>query len=112
MGISNKRRRMRNTEVAPLTLEELMRDRDARGVFDYLGGMRADNPEDAVGIMTVSEYLKMPLSKINYAMQRLRASGLADDDSGFLYLTPERGMNVYRGLRELERAVTPPADKA
>jgi len=102
-------RRVRKKKDTPLTLDELMWNRNVRKVFNYLGNMRADNPGDAIGIMTVSEELKMPLSDINYAMHRLCVSGLGGKDSGFLYLTPDRGMHAHMKLHDLKKILEPSA---
>ena len=105
MYTSNKRRRARDKIDAPLTLDELTWDKDLRRVFDYLGSRRANNLEDAIGIGTASEELKMSLSKIRYAMRRLQVSGFGVDDSDLLYLTPDRGMRVYMELDEAKRRI-------
>ena len=101
--MDNRHRRAREKKDTPLTLDELKWNGNVGKVFNYLGSMRADNPEDAIGIMTVSEKLEMPLSDINYAMHRLCVSGLGDKDSGFLYLTPDRGMRAYTALQDLKK---------
>lgn len=95
---------MANSEAAPMSLEGFVLDKEARAVLAYLGSRRAVSPDDAIGVVTVSEEVGISESRVNYVMERLRASGFAArDDSGFLYLTPDRGMNVHRKIYGLKK---------
>jgi len=106
----NKTRRMRNTEVAPMSLEEFMWDKTTRRLLDYLGSKGADSPDSAIHIDTVSKDLDIGLTHVNYHMDKLCVTGLGakDSDSEKLYLTVDRGMGAYGVCRDLRGFIEPP----